>query len=48
MVNQHQTSPGPKCMLMAAKVAYRELGISLSLKITEITVEHIAVQHIME
>ena len=35
-------------MLMAVTVVYWELGISLSLKPTEITVEDIAVQHIME
>ena len=34
-------------MLMAAKVVYWELGISLSLKTTQITVEHTVVQHIM-
>ena len=43
----HQTLPGPKYILMALTVLYWELGISLSLKPTEITVEHIVVQHIM-
>ena len=47
MVNQHQTLPGPKYKLMALTVLYWELGMSLSLKPTEITVEHIVVQHIM-
>ena len=48
MVNQHQTSPGPKYMLMAVTVVYLELGINLSLEPTEITEENIVVQHIME
>ena len=48
MVNQHQTSPGPKYLLRAVTALYWQLGISLSMKPTEITVEHIAVQHIME
>ena len=48
MVNQHQTSPGPKYMLMAVTVVYLELGINLSLEPTEITEENIVEQHIME
>ena len=48
MVNPHQASPGLEYMLMIVTVVYWELGISLSLKTTEITVEHIVVQRIME
>ena len=42
------SSPGTKYMITAVTVVYWQLGISLSLKPAEITVEHIAVQHIME
>ena len=35
-------------MLMAVTVLYWELGINFSLEPTEITVENIVVQHIME
>ena len=44
---QHQTSPGPEYMPIAVTVVYWRLGISLNFITTEITVEHIAVRHIM-